>query len=605
MKKHILFAFVLLLTLPLGAQTWEQVKGNGKYLYGEGWGNTIDEADQQAIGALVGKIAIHVNKNTKANDRFVQHNDKVDETSQFESTVSTYAQATLTNTEREILSNEPDAHVARWILRSEIQKIFASRISKIKDLVGMALKAEQKGKVDDALRQFYWALTLLKSVQYPNEVDYTDELGQSRLLINWIPEQMNNIFDQLSARVTGKKGDDVEIYITYKGRPVNSVDYTYFDGHSWSNIYSAKDGRGVLELMPGHTAAQLQLKYEFEYRGQARMDREIESVLAVVRSTPMRDAYTNVSLSDKPAPAPTAAQARQSFTTNAAAIIKAPTAIAASADYQAVLEKVSAAIQRKDDAALQPLFTSNGWDVYTKLIRYGKARIVGTPSYSFYQNGNYVMGRGLQMAFSFAKGIRKSFVEDVVFTFDADKKIHNISFGLGNTAVDDILNNGVWNETARAAVMNFLENYKTAYALQRLDYIESIFDDNAVIVIGNMAMVQRMERNKDGGLNIKYEKILKKNRYTKDQYLRNLQQCFAANEFINIRFANNDVRKMNSGGELYAIQIAQDYYSTNYADRCYLFLMVDINNPDKPIIKVRTWQPDKDPNFGLYGPGDF
>ena len=79
MKKHILFAFVLLLTLPLGAQTWEQVKGNGKYLYGEGWGNTIDEADQQAIGALVGKIAIHVNKNTKANDRFVQHNDKVDD----------------------------------------------------------------------------------------------------------------------------------------------------------------------------------------------------------------------------------------------------------------------------------------------------------------------------------------------------------------------------------------------------------------------------------------------------------------------------------------------------------------------------------------------
>ena len=125
MKKHILFVLALLLTLPLCAQTWEQVKGNGKYLYGEGWGNTIDEADQQAIGALIGKIAIHVNKNTQSNDRFVQHNDKVDETSQFESTVNTYAQATLTNTEREILSNEPDAHVARWILRSEIQKIFA------------------------------------------------------------------------------------------------------------------------------------------------------------------------------------------------------------------------------------------------------------------------------------------------------------------------------------------------------------------------------------------------------------------------------------------------------------------------------------------------
>ena len=56
---------------------------------------------------------------------------------------------------------------------------------------------------------------------------------------------------------------------------------------------------------------------------------------------------------------------------------------------------------------------------------------------------------------------------------------------------------------------------------------------------------------------------------------------------------------------MYAIQIAQDYYSTNYGDKGYLFLIVDINNPTQPLIKVRTWQPDKDPNFGLYGPGDF
>ena len=27
--------------------------------------------------------------------------------------------------------------------------------------------------------------------------------------------------------------------------------------------------------------------------------------------------------------------------------------------------------------------------------------------------------------------------------------------------------------------------------------------------------------------------------------------------------------------------------------------MVDLNNPDKPIIHVRAWQPEKDPDFGL------
>ena len=115
-----------------------------------------------------------------------------------------------------------------------------------------------------------------------------------------------------------------------------------------------------------------------------------------------------------------------------------------------------------------------------------------------------------------------------------------------------------------------------------------------------------MDKDRESGVaTISNNAIIKKNRYTKDQYLDNLKRCFASNEFINIRFANNDVYKMARGGEVYAIQIAQDYYPSTYGDKGYLFLLVDINNPDKPIIKVRTWQPEKDPNFGLYGPGDF
>ena len=154
--------------------------------------------------------------------------------------------------------------------------------------------------------------------------------------------------------------------------------------------------------------------------------------------------------------------------------------------------------------------------------------------------------------------------------------------------------------------MNFLENYKTAYGLKRLDYIRSIFDDDAVIIVGNIVRQAKMTINPETGVaTTSNNTIIKKNRYTKDQYLDNLKKCFGSQEYINIRFANNDVIKLAKGGELYAIQIAQDYYSTTYGDKGYLFLIVDINDPEKPIIKVRTWQPDKDPNFGLYGPGDF
>ena len=595
------------ITLSLSAQTWESVKNSPAYLYGEGYGNSIDEADKNALSALISKIAVNVSSSSSSRDQSSIKNGKLDELSEFQSTVNTYTQATLTNTERIIIHNEPDAHVGRWIKRSEIEKIFASRIAKVKDLVETAQHAEQKGKVDDALRNYYWALTLLKSVQRPNDVSYTDEDGRQRMLVTWIPEKMNEIFSELKVDIVSRKGDDVELFITYKGKPVNSVDYTYFDGQSWSNIYSAKDGRGVLELAPGNQSKTYQIKYEFEYRGQARIDRELESVLNVVRSTPMRNAYANVGSKSSNTPkVSNLVQTTSTFTSTNASVLAAPKSLSNDEMYRGIIEKVVKAILRKEYSSVKSLFTSEGWDVYQRLVQYGNARMVGEPSYKFFQSGDNVIGRGVQMAFSFKSGLRKSFVEDVVFTFDRNKKISNLAFGLGNTAVDDILNKGVWSETARMALMNFLENYKTAYGLKRLDYIRSIFDDDAVIIVGNMVKQSVMTKNPETGrATITNNKILKKNRYTKDQYLNNLSRCFASNEYINIRFANNDVVKLGKGGELYAIQIAQDYYSTNYGDKGYLFLMVDINDPDNPTIKVRTWQPEKDPNFGLYGPGDF
>ena len=139
--------------------------------------------------------------------------------------------------------------------------------------------------------------------------------------------------------------------------------------------------------------------------------------------------------------------------------------------------------------------------------------------------------------------------------------------------------------------------------MKRLDYINTIFDDDAVIIVANVA--KRAQSSLTDGQRYQDNKIIKYNRYSKDQYLKNLSRCFSANEFINIRFANNDVVKLGKGGETYGIQISQDYYSSSYGDKGYLFLEVDVNDPKQPVIKVRTWQPEKDPNFGLYGPGDF
>lgn len=607
--RHIIFIVLSLITLPAFAQSWESIKGSNAYLWGEGWGTTVAEADNQALNDLISKISLQVSANVSHNETETVTNAGVETNSIFSSVVNTYSSATLTNTGKVIIDNEPDAHVGRWIKRSDIAKIFESRKQKISDYISSALKAEAQGKIDVALKDLYWAFSLTKTLQDPNEYKYVNEDGESFLALTWIPHHINEIFDNLDIEILKRIGDDLELRITYQGKPVNSIDYTYFDGRDWSNIYSAKDGVGVLELAPGSQNSYYQLKFEYEYRGESHIDREIEGVLNSISSTPMRNAYKSIK-SDAVGRTEKAKKnespVTDSFASTSPAIFEMPTPLANYSKYEEVLNKLSTSIVNKRYDDLDGIFTNDAKNIYDQLIKYGRAKIVGTPNFSFYQYGDNVIARGLQMSFSFKSGMRKSFVEEVIFSFDGEGKINNISFGLGKTAEADILGKGVWSENARFAIMSFLENYQTAYALKRLDYISSIFDDDAVIITGTVTHVpaKKVSTGDMKGMVFAHD-IIKYNRHTKDTYLKHLKNSFDSKEFINLRFASNDVRKLGKGGELYAIQISQEYYSSNYGDKGYLFLMVDINDPEKPIIKVRTWQPEKDPNFGIYGPEHF
>lgn len=608
--RYTLSLIILFFALPAFSQSWESVKKDPTYLYGEGFGVTVAEADQAALNDLIGKISLQISSESKQEMTENVVNGKLTSGESFGMIMNTYSQATLTNTERLIIENEPDAHVGRWIKKSEVERIFENRKARIQSMMEAAVRAESKGKIDDALRNYYWGLLLTQSLQYPNEAIYLTPDSQKFMLMTWIPERMNAVFDEIEVSTLRKEDNgDVELSFKYKDIPINSIDYTYFDGRDWSNIYSAKDGIGILEMVQGDMRDAYQLKIEYEYRGQAHIDKELESVLGIMKAIPMRSAYVNVSAKIKNTTKEFVASSRaseslevNSFSSTGTAIYKMPKKLDDDTQYRQVLSKIESAIRSGNAQSVASYFTPTGLDIYNRLLVYGSAKVVGETNFQFYRLGSEVIGRGLQMSFSFKTGVRKAFVQDVVFTFDAGGKINNVSFGLGKTANDDILGKSVWPEEVRMAIMQFLENYQTAYALKRLDYIESVFDEDAVIITGSLVPRRVVS---DGGGYVMDDKVVKYSRYNKQSYLKHLKMSFASKEYINLRFANNDVRKLAKGGELYAIQIYQEYYSSNYGDKGYLFLMVDLNNPDQPVIKVRTWQPDKDPEFGIYGPEHF
>lgn len=622
MHKTIWMILMLLLPLTSLAQTAEeraeQMKANAEYICGEGWGDTYNSADQAALADLISKISLNISNSFEIKEEEFNTNSSFDSKTAITSVMNSYAQATLTNTFNLVISNTPQTHVLRYIRKSEVNKIFDERKEKVFDYVRSAMKAEEKAKIDDALRNYYWAFAMVRSLQYPNSVKMTID-GVQRLLVTWIPQQIEEIMSNLSTKIASKDGNEINLFIKYKGEPVTSLDYTYFDGQTWSNLYSAKDGMGIVELRPGVEINSLQLKYEYEYADQCQIDKELESVMQLFKGTSFKNASVYINNLDKKSAVSSEAKKEfeKSVKTESAANLETLSKVENEKELAGIMTRVINAIKAKDYDSVSDCFSEDGLEMYKKLLNYGQARLLGDPQFSFYTMGKRVVCRSIPMAFSF-KNNRRKFVEDVTFTFDENKKIECVAFGLGSQAKTDIFNKGVgaWSDYAKMVIATFLENNKTAFALKRLDYLESVFDDNATIITGHIIKkAPKVAMEGESFINSN-NKLIKYTRQTKSEYMRKLKMCFQSNQFINIRFADNDVVKMGAGGETYGIQIKQDYYSTNYGDHGYLFLMVDFNDPDNPSIKVRTWQPDRNPNinsnlprsnrdWGIIGPGNF
>lgn len=589
---------LLLYTITLQAQTWDEVlKDRESWLYGEGSGFTLEDAQKAALRDLTSKISTFVAASFEQIDDEKFKNGNLDASTYVNMKVSTYSAATLTNTEHFEKEDGEGWAALRFIKRSEVNRIFEGRKAKVEELLHLGEKAESQYKVGDALKYYYWAFTLLKTMQYPNEVKYTDAEGAEHLLATYLPLKMDEIFDDIRATVINRDGDIADLYFTFRGHPVVNMEYSYNNGRNFSNLYKVKDGRGDVELLPNFTPEYLQIRIEYAYRQDAKSYcPEVKDVQEVVQSHSLSKATMSVPMGkERKEPTPILVNPSQTTSSGRKSALMELTNDAA---YRKKADQFIAAIRSKNYHSIDGLFTAEGLKMYNQLLNYGTARIYGEPDYKVYQKSDEIVVRSIPMSFSFKQGARKSIIEDLVLSFDASGKIHWLSFALDKAAADDILTKGAWSDTVRQTILSFMEDYKTAYCLERIDYLDQVFSDDALIIVGHV--LKKLERtNENDRISFKNNKVVKKTQYTKSQYINHLRACFGRNECINIHFADNDITKAGKGNETFGIHIKQDYYSTTYGDSGYLFLVVDFNNPAEPTILVRVWQEEPDPEFGL------
>ena len=434
----------------------------------------------------------------------------------------------------------------------------------------------------------------MKSLRYPNEAKIFVD-GQERSLLAWLPTRIDDVMGKVKVQSRRTADNTYEITATYDGRPVRSMDYTYFDGVDNSPVYSILDGKGLVELRPGMAMDAVQLKLEYEFRGLSRNDSEVEAVVGAMKPAVYRRAYHRVALDGAASPA-------ESTSTDVNGSMQSPLALTNMGTLgTAVMKPVMQALRSGPIEQCRKKFTAEGWEEFSKLMGYGKVTLMDDIHLDYFADGDCVVCRGLPVSCRFNRG--RVFNEKLSFYIDSNsKQITHVAMGLGREAMNDVvLGHLDWSEKSRTRIVGFLEDSRTAYATKNLEYLDKVFDDNAVIVLGKRLQVAP-QLNKEGYMNnhrVQFTQL------TKREFLRNLRRQFQSKDYVNLHFSQNRIYQLQKGVERYGIEIKQDYYSSNYGDTGYLTLIFDLTNPDQPVIHVRTWQEQPDPNFGVVSPADF
>lgn len=588
-------------------QTWNEIRDSrGLYLYGEGFGSSAIEADRNAMEDLASQIKVRVlSELTLKSDKAQTgsgRRTRFSQTDSLESVITSYSDVTLHNCRRLIVSNGPEEyHYVRYIHVSDISRMFAEREAKIKYMLNVAEKAERELKMDAALKNYYWSCILLRTLPSPSSVSYTDLDGEAHLAEVWVSGKISEILDGLNFEFDGY-ADEANglgrLYVSYDGEPVTSVDYTYMDGINWSILTSAKDGLGALEFRKNMELSSIGVMVEYQYYHERHQDPEIAGILDVMAPVNFPEAYkSGIRLDARKKGA--VAQTRQAEPQYDMAAVSREEADQYSATVRRILDSVSGG--GAED--VRELFTPEGYDAYQRLLMYGNARVLDNGSLSYLKFGDEVYCRSVPMDFAFHTN-DKHFVEDVVFVFDSTARVSGITFALEDRTVHDILSKSKWDDRHKMVLIQFLESYKTAFALKDINYLSSIFSEDALIITGRV--VKKVAVENQIALQSQYVEY---NRQSKEEYMNNLRRSFASKEYINLKFSNADIGSYRADSGLFGIQLKQDYYSSNYGDTGYLYLYVDLRDSDRPIIHIRTWQPEPNPDVdsvtGLFGPWNF
>ncbi len=190
----------------------------------------------------------------------------------------------------------------------------------------------------------------------------------------------------------------------------------------------------------------------------------------------------------------------------------------------------------------------------------------------------------------FAKGEDdKPEYQEAVVNFNPQGRIINFHLAIDNNLYLRVLKKGqdVTDLRYRQIILDYVEQFRTAYNTKDLPFLDQIFSDDALIITGKVIKAIPTDAN-----NFMSKDMVQYTTQKKAEYLERLGRVFRNNKRIHVAFNEVSVKRHPAKEGFYGVTLKQDYKSDMYSDTGYVFLLWDFTNPEEPKIHVRTWQPE-------------
>lgn len=148
---------------------------------------------------------------------------------------------------------------------------------------------------------------------------------------------------------------------------------------------------------------------------------------------------------------------------------------------------------------------------------------------------------------------------------------------------------GVADTRQRREILKWVEDFRCYYNERNLKALNQIYSDDALIITGSVVMQKKTQ----GDMGVRLEQKVKYTVQSKERYISKLSQIFQNTRRINVEFDHISVVMHGAKPNIYGVTLHQKWQTSTYSDEGWLFLLWDFNDPEKPQIHVRTWQPDQ------------